>query len=167
MEVLQKAAEGKISLQDLKVESSKFRVLTGLKAAFVKTTNCTIWDEAQEKYPAYASEEKLWQFGSLNFKAGLPSVFRDYCQSAINSVTSCPSSESTCIYSNESRMNFLHGSLTNFTGVEVAKKIPTFTGGNLVLGHFKKVCKRLLVILHGHYNDLCMYIHYFLGIDNR
>ena len=138
--MLEKVANGHLSLGQMKHEASKTRSLEAIKSAFLQTVNCGTWEEAQDKFPHHANIDSLQAFSSLSFKGGLPSVFRDYCQSAISSTrtTSTPR-QATTFKTEGAWVTVLSGALKNLTGESVVEEISEFKGGNLVLGSLTKV----------------------------
>ena len=69
------------SLIDMKKAASKFRSLRNIQRAFCWTVNVK-WDEATERSPNFASDERLLQFASFSFAKDTSQPFLAYCQAA-------------------------------------------------------------------------------------
>lgn len=79
-----------MSLTDMKEAAKRHRSMSTIKKAFCRLTNTT-WEEAQERFGQYATEEKLVQFSSLDFKKSIPEAFQSYCHTALQSETASTS----------------------------------------------------------------------------
>ena len=53
-----------------------------LRTAFVRLTNTERWEEAQEKYPMYATDAQLQKFLKIDLNKSIPQSFTDFCTSS-------------------------------------------------------------------------------------
>ena len=74
-----------ISLKELKEEATNFHAFEAVKRAFIRCTNTQSWDDANNKFPSFTSEDRLKQFVKMDFRHSIPDVSKIYCQSALNS----------------------------------------------------------------------------------
>ncbi len=81
-ELLEKVATRKMSLNEMKDESSKKKQVTALNSQFVKLTNVSCWDEAVEKFPQFANEQRLSKFLGIDVRKTVPKPFADFCRQA-------------------------------------------------------------------------------------
>ena len=82
---------GVCSLDDIQMEATKLKQQSALQLAFMKLTNVQSWEEGQEKFPYFATEEQLGLFMQVNVKKTSPK-FSDFCHRAKYSTEqSCPS----------------------------------------------------------------------------
>lgn len=81
----------KLSLQELSSQCQSMKQLSRIQAGFMKATNCSSWDEAEEKYPKFVSPEQLEPFKKLSFTGStLPEPFMKFCQTAMKSTSALP-----------------------------------------------------------------------------
>ena len=85
--VLQRVLDEELTLVEMKTCAAEFRNISIIKSAFLRLTSSNSWSEAEEKFPAYTSVDRLSQFSGLNFKNNIPDTFRTYCQAALDSKT--------------------------------------------------------------------------------
>ena len=91
VKMLTKVVNKEVSFKDLKAAAANFRKLELIKRSFCRLTNMDSIEMAKEKYPIYASDEKLSKYIHLDFST-TPTAFHSYCRSAIASTsTAMPS----------------------------------------------------------------------------
>ena len=74
----------KISLRELASECKSIKQLQKVQSAFLKGTNSTSWEEAQEHFPEYTTASQLEPFRKLTFSGPtLPDQFMHFCQRAV------------------------------------------------------------------------------------
>ena len=66
--LLQKVINKQITLNDLKAISAQRKTILMWISTFVKSTNCVLSWEAQEKFPLYASDTQLFKFQNCDLK---------------------------------------------------------------------------------------------------
>ena len=66
--LLQRVVELELSLSELQSEANNLKQQLALKKAFVKLTNVESWEEAQEKFPHFATQEQLGRFIHIDLK---------------------------------------------------------------------------------------------------
>ena len=134
--MLTKIIAKELNFAELRERSSSYRALQSTKSAFVKATSSSSWNEAEERFPHHALEEKLKNFSHLSFKGGLPTVFKEYCRAAMLSLET-----SQCeVDSNTSATFFLEGYgvvttqsdnvLSEIGGM--TRQLKDFTGASLI-----------------------------------
>ena len=136
--------------------------MTNLLYPHCRCTNTADWENAAAKFPKFADEEKLREFCKLNLKSkdGVPQPFRNYCQSALDSInnkTNLPSS----VERNGVKAYFLEGSYRNITGQMILKEIATFSGAGLIMVLLSKVSSASC-IQSSMYVRTCMYMHTYI-----
>ena len=60
--LLDKVIEKEIDLKKLNTECKKIKDIKSMKLEFVKQTGLKTWNEAQERFPYYATEDRFAQF---------------------------------------------------------------------------------------------------------
>lgn len=58
-------------------------IIDVIKKMFVRITNSKNWEEACVQFPEFVKPSWLEQFLSLNFKNGVPEIFRNFCDAAL------------------------------------------------------------------------------------
>ena len=98
------------------------------------------WEEAQETFPHFAREDRLKNFLSLPLKGkgGVPQIFRDYCQAALDGSIQ-EAQPATTVKKNGHTAHFIESSFKTLTVQTLKKAIPNYGGVNLVLAHMNKV----------------------------
>lgn len=75
-----------ISLREMSSECGSIKQLHKVQKAFVKGTNSSSWEDAQQKWPNYCTANQLEPFKKLNFSGSvLPESFLHFCQRAVSS----------------------------------------------------------------------------------
>lgn len=129
-----------MSLGELKEEARKYRDLKVIKSAFCKSTNTRSWKEAQERFPLYASEDKLSQFLKLDFCKSTPEAFKSFCHSVLQSEltsTTHPSSY-PC---NDATAYIVDQSCLAVSNSDIIDSGVPFTGYNLFIATIQEVLK--------------------------
>ena len=71
--LLKQLTEEELSIPEMAKECRKMKILRDLQKAFVEETGMKTWEEAEEKFPHYASAEALDQFIEGNPKTMIQS----------------------------------------------------------------------------------------------
>lgn len=66
--LLKQLTEKELSIAEMAKECKKMKILRDLQRAFVEQTGVKTWEEAEEKFPDFASAEALDQFIEGNSK---------------------------------------------------------------------------------------------------
>ena len=75
-----------ISLREMSSECGSIKQLHKIQKAFVKGTNSSSWEDAQQKWPSHCTASQLEPFKKLNFSGSvLPESFLRFCQRAVSS----------------------------------------------------------------------------------
>ena len=81
--MLQKCANGEITLQKLNTECSTFKKMKRIKEAFMSRVGCENWLETVQQYEHFADEKVLRDlFLQLKF-CPIPAAFNEYCAKAL------------------------------------------------------------------------------------
>ena len=83
--MLEQVINKTLTLSAMKKKAIEHRALQNIRNAFMKVTRISSWQEAQEKYPRHATEQKLSQFLGLNFVNNVPETFKTFCKFATTS----------------------------------------------------------------------------------
>ncbi len=143
---------GECSLADLKLEAADIKQMRALKTAFLRLTNTGTWEEASEKYPAFASEQHLRKFMRMDLNKCIPQPFADFCTRAKLS-ESDPDSECTssnlCVKCHTSVACVIDAKSTELSGQTITKRFASFKGAKITLISLDAVCfsNSVLVIL--------------------
>ena len=71
---------------ELSAECTSIKQLSKVQAAFIRGTNSSNWENAQNKYPAFTTASMLEPLSKLKFTdLTLPDAFLRFCQRAVNS----------------------------------------------------------------------------------
>ena len=138
--LLKKVIDRRISLSELKTESSSIKQLQNLRAVFVRLTNADSWEDATNKFPEFASDEQLLKFLHLDLKKAIPKTFSDFSLRAKNSADTPqlqPSAFSTSF--NAVSAHVVQAKFTEISGTKIKSEVSSFTGANLALASFKEV----------------------------
>ena len=103
-----------------------------------KCMNVKSWDEAVEKYPAFADEKRLSLFLEVKIrnKDGLTQPFKNYCQAAL------AGKQSDSVSLNGSTGHFIATPYTATSKENLVQQLPNYQGANLYLaGNIKKMRK--------------------------
>ena len=95
--VLKRVQDNELSLAEMKKEAAEFRSLTTIKATFLRLTSTNTWNDAEGKFPTFTSIKRLSQYMPLDFRHGIPEVFRLYCQAALDSTATAGASTSSAM----------------------------------------------------------------------
>ena len=121
----------------MKEAASKFRSLQNIRRAFCRTVNVK-WDEATERFPNFASDERLLQFASFSFAKDTPQPFLAYCQAALHSEIQAECHDSLYQLKGCKAYTLQHDILTlSYTDIQ-ANKIPV-SGAHLFVANIAKV----------------------------
>ena len=135
-EILQRVIDEEISLKELKEEATKFRALEAVKGAFIRCTSSRSWDDAVNKFPTFAVEDRLTRFTTMDFCHSIPEVFKVYCQSAISSQIPTQANvqvvDGVCVV-------LVKRALSTTSSQEIMKVDAAYTGAQLILGKVPKV----------------------------
>ena len=140
--VLQKVLDDELSLEEMKISAMEFRNLGVVKNAFLRLTSSESWAEAEDKFPAFTTTERLSNYSALDFKKGVPDIFRIYCQAAIDStvVSAAPQSALKKVIDGVSvflvEEEFTSISTEHFRNID-----STFTGAHMIIYRIPKVSK--------------------------
>lgn len=147
-DLLQKVINKQIALNDLKILSAQRKTLLTLRNTFVRSTNCVSWEEAQEKFPLYASDTQLSKFQDCDIKKVIPRRFEEFCLRAKNSSTSSSSVTSESVFSIDGQngsplaVNIIKAKCTDVTGHSIKAIQPLFCGVDLAIVQVnREVCK--------------------------
>lgn len=162
--LLQKVIDREINLNDLKILSAQRKTILALRSTFVKSTNCTSWEEAQEKFPLYASDTQLSKFQDCDLKKMIPKRFEEFCLRAKNSSSghSSVTSESFFSIDNQdgppSTVNIIRAKCIDVTGHTIKVTQSLFCGVDLAIVQVnREVCKLASYIhVHSHYIATCV-----------
>ena len=113
----------------MKVEATELKQMQALKKAFTRLTNTDSWEEAVTNFPAFATEEQLRKFLSIDVKKKIPQNFVDFCTRAKNTGASTSVNEpdggiaykSCTAYVVESKVTEVNGQMLKSTA-------PSFSG---------------------------------------
>ena len=137
--MLQKLVDRTCTLVEVREKAMAFRAMEVIKGAFVRTTNSSTWENAQQLFPYHTAEERLSTFVGLSFKGGLPSVFKEYCRSAMLAAGSVDSGHSTTFSSNGCTVAIVNVDSISEAGNVTRKQLPAFSGASLVFAVIGKV----------------------------
>lgn len=126
-EMLGNVTSKTMSLQEMKCSAEKFRSVEIVKKRFLCITNSKNWEEASARFPDFVTPHKLEQFLPLNFKKGIPEVFRNYCDAALSNNTPVASAGS------EDRALLVCGEFSTITIQDIQGVWPKFSGANLIV----------------------------------
>jgi len=83
-QILQQISDGKIILEEVKMQSNNFRALENVNRVFARATTTNLsWEEARNRFPWHTSEENISQFIDLNFNKGVPDSFQSCIQAVL------------------------------------------------------------------------------------
>ena len=83
-DMLQKCANGEISLQKINLECSILKKIKTIKEAFMGRVGCVNWLQTVEQYGHFADENILRDlFIELKFSPNVPAAFNEYCAKAL------------------------------------------------------------------------------------
>lgn len=143
-DLLDKVIKKEIGLKKLNMECKKLKDMKNMKLEFVKQTGLKTWNEAQQKFPYYATEDRFAQFAGKAFdsKNSPSSDFLVYCRKAISSRDTCISDHSnavlnTVVVKTDGDVTvkcalFDLSDPTELTYSNVCSSIPGFPGFNLI-----------------------------------
>ena len=132
VQVLEDVLVKDISLQEMKVSSVTFRSMESI--VFMRVICPKNWEEACVHFPDFVKETRLKQFLSLNFKNGVPEVFRNYCDAAIAS-----KNVAAGIVVGGSTTLFVCATFNSVSAHDILNLNPTFTGAHLIMATIPNV----------------------------
>ena len=139
--LLQRVVDMEFSLNDMQREATKLKQQLALKLAFVKLTNVQSWEEAQEEFPHFATEEQLSRFMQVDVKKNIPKSFTDFCHRARNSTEqNCPSGSSFAVEG--SVANVVVSQAAEISGSMIRQIDPAFNGASLIIAQFSESAAR-------------------------
>lgn len=130
--LLSKVANLELSLAGLQVEANKLKQLASLKVSFTKMVNVDSWEEAQNRFPHYASDEQLGRFSHIDVKKKIPKSFTDFCHRA-KTLTDIDVSSSSTVVVRRCSVSVLQSSVTEVSGSQIRLVDTEFKGANLIL----------------------------------
>lgn len=143
--LLQKVAEGALSLHELASQCTSVKQLGKVQAAFIKATNCSNWNEVEQKFQDYVLPEKLEVFKKLNFnKPTIPAEFMKYCQRAMKQLTQPTTSSGESFTFKSDNIFFIEHSGPGAKGIFRNADIFELNGSKLESA-FTQVCHCVLV----------------------
>ena len=136
MSILQKVIDKQITILEVKKVASDLKCISGLKLAFLKLTNCELWDIASELYPPYATEAQLKRFTGINLKIGIPNSFQEFCRRAKSTTESTQSDREEALFTIcksgiPLTVNILRARFTEVSGARIQSRQPAFSGIDL------------------------------------
>lgn len=143
--LLQRVVDLELSLTELQVEATKKKQQSALQLAFQKLTNMETWEEAQEKYPLFVTEEQLSRFLHIDIKKTIPKSFSDFCHRAKSSKEQVCSMDTTCIAVSGNTATVVVSKLTELSGSVIRQGNLSFNGASLVLTQFQDGTSRELI----------------------
>ena len=127
------------SLKELKEAAAKFRSMQTIRKTFCKVTN-TSWEEATERFPHYAKEDRLIQFSSLSFTKDVPQPFMAYCRAALHSENSNQPCDDLDSYDVQGCIAYtLQHNILTLSHTDITEKKIPFNGAHLFLTHIPEV----------------------------
>ena len=116
----------------MKVEATELKQMQALKKAFTRLTNTDSWEEAVTNFPAFATEEQLRKFLSIDVKKKYHKILWIFVPRAKHSGTSTSVNEpdggiaykSCTAYVVESKVTGVNGQMLKSTA-------PSFSGATL------------------------------------
>lgn len=137
-QVLQRVINQDYSLPELKEACNSQRGMITIKKAFVRCTNTRNWDEAVDRFGAFADEGRLAQFVHLSFQKQIPDPFRNYCQAALSSEH--PTAvDCFTVARNGAQGYVLHANPTTLTAAQIKAAVNSYTGAHLIVAHIPQV----------------------------
>lgn len=125
--LLQKVIAGETSLTELQLKQK-----AALKTAFAKLTNVESWDQAVDKFPAFATDDQLNRFLGIDIRKTIPKAFVSFCQRA-KSYSADDASPASSIVVNGASVNVLVTEISVILGNMIRKANPSFEGAHLVI----------------------------------
>ncbi len=130
--LLQKVIAGETSLTELQTAATQLKQKAALKTAFAKLTNVESWDQAVDKFPAFATDDQLNQFLGIDIRKTIPKAFVSFCQRA-KSYSADDASPASSIVVNCASVNVLVTEISVISGKMIRKANPSFEGAHLVI----------------------------------
>ena len=137
--LLQEVINGGCSLADLKMKAGEIKQMNALQAAFLRLTNTETWEEAQEKYPLFASDAQLRKFLKVDLNKSVPQSFIDFCTRAKLSEAQSETPSGPVVKLGTSVGYVLSAKITELSGQTVKAIYPEFRGANLSIVTFDTV----------------------------
>ena len=149
VELLTKLIDGEISLQELKGEADKVKQIRALHVAFLRLTNTKTWDEAQQKFPHFATDVQMEKFMLCNLKKSVPKTFLDFCQRAKDSVAEehalNPELHPFSVTVQDRSITVVNSKLAEVTGQKIRRSTRVFQGAHLAVALVQQVGERRLI----------------------
>ena len=140
IKLLKRVVTKEITLKEMKQAAVKEKQLSDMKDRFLHLTNCSKWEEAQERFPQHASEKALEQFTTLDFGKGTPHVFSQFCASAVKWQSVSSEVEVTVSMNDvEGNYHIVETSRESFNPAIVSSTISGFGGASLFFYHMEEV----------------------------
>ena len=130
--LLQKVIAGETSLTELQTAATHLKQKAALKTAFAKLTNVESWDQAVDKFPAFATDDQLNRFLGIDIRKTIPKAFVSFCQRA-KSYLADDASPASSIIVNGASVNVLVTEISVISGNMIRKANPSFEGAHLVI----------------------------------
>ena len=126
--ILQEVHRKNLSLLEMKLSAVKFRSMDVIKRTFVRITCSKSWDEACVRFPDFVTHDQLEKFLSLNFKLGVPEVFRNYCDAALTITNGGPG-----VVRGRSKTLLVCRSFNSVAAQDILSVDPQYTGAHLIM----------------------------------
>ena len=123
--LLQKVIAGETSLTELQTAATQLKQKAALKTAFAKLTNVESWDQAVDKFPAFATDDQLNQFLGIDIRKTIPKAFVSFCQRAKSYSADDASPAASIVVNGASMVPPCNRNFSNF-GKYDQKGIPIF-----------------------------------------
>ena len=137
--LLQKVISGECSLSELKEAATEIKQMSALRAAFVRLVNVESWEEAQEKFPLFATTEELRKFRKIDLNKCVPQSFADFCTRAKLSTGQSQDGNGLQIKLGNVEGYILKGKITELSGQQIKSVFSSFRGANLTIASLPEV----------------------------
>lgn len=139
--LLTQVIQGECSLSELKVQAAELKQMKALRTAFVRLTNVESWEEAQELYPQFATDDQLHRYIHVDLEKAVPQSFTDFCQRAKTSNAENAVVDDSLIirYGTVSAVIIESSKFTEISGQRIKKSDSSFRGANLILSTVENV----------------------------
>ena len=139
--VMKQVVNEEITLDEMKKAAVHFCKMKTVKTAFIRLTSCSTWADAVTKFPYHATDKRLSQYTSLDFKSGVPNVFQTYCQAALDSQNGSGMTHNSCIQFEVNGVSVLSidAEFSTVSAKFMREQDPTYAGANLILYSVSKV----------------------------
>ena len=137
--LLQNVISGECSLSELKEAEAQIKQMGALRTAFVRLVNVETWEEAQAKFPLFATDKELRKFRKIDLNKCVPQSFTDFCTRAKLSTGQSQDGGSRITLGNVEGY-VLKGKITELGGQQIKSVFSEFRGANLTIASLPKVC---------------------------